>query len=269
MVAGWQVFPCFKISLHKNDRALLEMIQAFFNGVGGITYHGKDTIQFRAYSMLDLSIIIDHLDKYPLITKKRADFELFKQICELIKSKEHLTTEGLKKIASIRAAMNWGLSAGLKAAFPLIKTVSRPEVPAPKTIFTNWLAGFASGDGCFLIKIVKSSSHKARVQLRFTITQHSREAELLKSLVNYLGCGVYYPRSGQNAGDFIVERYSCIIEKIIPFFEKYPIMGVKALDYANFKTAVEIMQNKGHLTQPGLEEICKIKAEMNTLRKHS
>jgi len=66
---------------------------------------------------------------------------------------------------------------------------------------------------------------------------------------------MYYPRSGQNAGDFIVERYSCIIEKIIPFFEKYPIMGVKALDYANFKTAVEIMQNKGHLSQSGLEEI--------------
>lgn len=80
---------------------------------------------------------------------------------------------------------------------------------------------------------------------------------------------MYYSRSDQDCGDFIVEKYSDILEKIIPFFDKYPILGVlkKALDYANFKRVVEIMQNKEHLTQPGLEEICKIKAGMNTLRK--
>jgi hypothetical protein len=30
MASGWQVFPCFKISLHKKDRVLLEMIQTYF-----------------------------------------------------------------------------------------------------------------------------------------------------------------------------------------------------------------------------------------------
>lgn len=106
MSAGWQVFPCFKISLHRKDRVLLEMIQAYFKGIGGITSHGKDTIQFRVYSTVDLSIIIDHFDKYPLVTKKLVDYELFKQIYELIKSKEHLTIEGIKKIIMIRASMN-------------------------------------------------------------------------------------------------------------------------------------------------------------------
>lgn len=106
MATGWQVFPCFKISLHKKDRELLEMIQAYFKGIGSITLHGKDTIQFRVYSMVDLSIIIDQFNKYPLITKKLVDYELFKQIFELIKSKEHLTVEGLKKIITIRASMN-------------------------------------------------------------------------------------------------------------------------------------------------------------------
>jgi uncharacterized protein YfkK (UPF0435 family) len=56
--------------------------------------------------MVDLSIIIDQFDKYPMITKKLVDYELFKQIYELIKSKEHLTIEGLKKIITIRASMN-------------------------------------------------------------------------------------------------------------------------------------------------------------------
>jgi len=39
--------------------------------------------------------------------------------------------------------------------------------------------------------------------------------------------------------------------------------GAKLLDYADFKKAVEIMKNKGHLTKEGLEEICKIKVGMN------
>lgn len=148
---------------------------------------------------------------------------------------------------------------------------SRSEVQTPKTVDPSWLAGFSSGDGCFLVKIVKSSTHKlgARVQLRFTITQHSRDAELLKCFVNSFGCGKYYFREGQDAGDFFIEKYSDIVEKVIPFFDKYPIMGVKALDYANFKAVAEIMRNKEHLTEAGLDNIRKIKAEMNTLRKYS
>jgi hypothetical protein len=56
--------------------------------------------------MVDLSIIIDQFNKYPLITKKLVDYELFKQIFEFIKSKEHLTVEGLKKIITISPSMN-------------------------------------------------------------------------------------------------------------------------------------------------------------------
>jgi hypothetical protein len=88
--------------------------------------------------------------------------------------------------------------------------------------------------------------------------------------VNSFGCGKYYFREGQDAGDFFpVEKYPNIVEKIIPFFDQYPIIGVKALDYANFKTVAELMRNKEHLTESGLEKIRKIKAEMNTLRKDS
>ena len=43
-------------------------------------------------------------------------------------NKEHLTQDGLQKIISIRAALNTGLSPGLKAAFPVVKPVPRPLV---------------------------------------------------------------------------------------------------------------------------------------------
>ena len=118
---------------------------------------------------------------------------------------------------------------------------------------------FVSGEGCFFIYIFKSSSHNIglRVRIRFIITQHSRDAELLKSLVNLLGCGEYYLRSNKDLGCILVQSFSDITDKIIPFFQKYPILGVKALDFADFCAAAELIKVKGHLTQEGLEQIRK------------
>lgn len=33
---------------------------------------------------------------------------------------------------------------------------------------------------------------------------------------------------------FVVSKFNDIIEKVIPFFDKYPILGVKSLDYICF-----------------------------------
>lgn len=108
-----------------------------------------------------------------------------------------------------------------------------------------------------------------RVRLRFQITQHSRDVALMSSLVKYFDCGVYFANPARDAGDFVVTRFSDIHEKIIPFFNKYPIVGVKAKDFSDFKQVMDIMKVKGHLTPVGLEQILKIKAGMNTGRPPS
>jgi hypothetical protein len=60
-----------------------------------------------------------------------------------------------------------------------------------------------------------------------------------------------------------VTEFSDIVEKIIPFFEKYPMVGVKTLNFADFCKVAELMKNKDHLNEEGLEQIRKIKAGMN------
>jgi hypothetical protein len=60
-------------------------------------------------SFKDLKVIIDHFKRFPLLTQKCADFELFSQIFYLMEKKEHLTLEGLNKILAIKASMNLGL----------------------------------------------------------------------------------------------------------------------------------------------------------------
>jgi len=83
----------------------------------------------------------------------------------------------------------------------------------------------------------------------FSITQYSRDACLLRSFCDLLGCGGYYPRSNREEGNFT--KFSDIEEKIIPFFKKYSINGVKSLDLSDFCKVVEIIRMKEHLTRVG------------------
>lgn len=264
---GWSVRAIFETHLHVKDIALLEKIQASLGGVGSITTRDNQ-VSFKVYYK-DLAVLIDHFDNYPLITKKRADFELFKRVLGLINRQEHLTPEGLIKIVSIKASMNKGLSEDLKTAFPNVTPVSKPFVDVAIIPDPNWVAGFVSGEGCFSINIAKSSSCKtgSRVWSSFQITQHSRDVELMKAFIEYLGCGNYYLKTKQDVGDFVVSGLSDITAKIIPFFKKYPIVGVKALDFSDFCKASKLIKDKAHLTEPGLENIRLIKAGMNRGRK--
>lgn len=118
------------MSLHKRDQEVLKKIQAEsnFSGAGGIRKLKKDAINYRVTSAKDLVVIIDHFDKYPLITQKRADFELFKQVIEIMNQGEHTSMEGLQQIVNLKASMNRGLSDELKAAFPDTIPVARPVV---------------------------------------------------------------------------------------------------------------------------------------------
>lgn len=96
--------PSFIISLHNRDLPILEDIKKFF-GVGSVFKHGKDSSKYMITSIKQLSTVISHFDNYPLITQKYADYYLFKMAVNLIKNKDHLTTEGLEKVVAIRKSI--------------------------------------------------------------------------------------------------------------------------------------------------------------------
>jgi len=124
------------------------MLKAYFNGVGNILRE-KDFFHYRVTGIKDLALIVDHFDKYPLITQKQRDYLLFKQGFELVSRKEHLTKEGLHKIISIKASINKGLPSELNTYFPSIIPVQIPLVVYQKISNPYWLSGFVSGEGCF------------------------------------------------------------------------------------------------------------------------
>jgi hypothetical protein len=77
-----------------------------------------------------MDVIIPHFETYLLLTQtqKQADFILFKSILHMILNKDHLKIEGLKKIVSLKASMNDGLSDVQIESFPNIIPVVRSIV---------------------------------------------------------------------------------------------------------------------------------------------
>jgi hypothetical protein len=61
----------------------------------------------------------------------------------------------------------------------------------------------------------------------------------MRSLIDYLGCGNVYNDSEKV--QFIVTKYKDLTDKVIPFFEKYSLQGVKLLDYLDFVKVIELM----------------------------
>lgn len=269
---GWRIETCFQISLHKRDKALLIRIKDFF-GVGSI-YADRNFITFKVSSVKDLiSSVIPHFDKFPLITQKHADFDLFKQIVLIRASMRRLSLESFHKILSLRANLNTGWSKEIQEAFPDVTPTPRPAFSLQGIYDPQWLVGFVDGEGCFIINIQNSPSSVvgkiySKVWLRFFITQHSRDTMLMESITKYLDCGKVSKRSSAPCVDFRVGALDDIITKVIPFFQKYPLQGAKQEDFNDWIKASNLIFNKEHLTTKGLEEINAIKNGMNKKRVH-
>ena len=106
------------------------------------------------------------------------------------------------------------------------------------------------------------------VRLKFQITQHSRDDELMKRLVTFFQCGRIESNSKSLGLNFVVTKFKDITDKVIPFFDKYAIERIKILDldFLDFKRIADLMKNKAHLTKEGLHEVRYIKSKMNSGR---
>jgi len=102
-----EVRPIFSISQHKRSLEILERIKDYF-GVGGLRFSKRDqNYKYEIRSIDDLvSKIIPHFQKYPLLTSKQKDFELFAKICHLVHANQHLNPKFMGQIIDWAYQMN-------------------------------------------------------------------------------------------------------------------------------------------------------------------
>jgi hypothetical protein len=263
----WRVRPVFSITLHIKDLALLEAIQNTL-GIGNISKSKKMAI-FAVDSIKDISVIINHFDQYPLISYKLSDYLIFKKCFEIINKGKHLTDNGLLEILSLKSTLNLGLPDNLK-----IQAKDRPEYKFKGIPDPFWVSGFTSGEGSFQI-VFRNTDLMKGVFARFSLHLHIRDLDLLNGLRIYFKEHSIVTPSITEKKIIILEKsanmqmtkFSDIINIIIPFFNQYPLLGMKSLDFEDFKKVCLIMKTKDYLTSPSVvNQILKIKAGMNLNR---
>lgn len=244
------------MGLHPSDIHLLKEVHEYF-GVGNLRSRTKDNV-FSVVKLSDiLTHIIPHFDKYPLQKKKRADYLLFKEAVLAKASKE----KDIKlKLLSLKASINWGLSEKLKNEYPLIVPAKRPEFEFDKPFDPNWIAGFVSGHGSFIVNYHKNPKNKAKYSARL-IFLNMRDEALLNYMVSYFNCGVTH--ISKKLVYYDVQKFDDIINIIIPFFFKYKVKGVKWDNFLKWVEVSKIMEQNGHLTDQGIEEIRIIREQIN------
>ncbi len=284
---GWRLVPFFQIKLNARDEDILYRIKEYFGGVVpaaalkaagtcgaptplGIIGFEKNFAKFTVEKLSDIvDIVIPHFEAYPLLTKKFADFELFKQIVLIKNNESPLSEQGFINILNLRYNLNRGISEELKELYPNLVPVARPEVPE-REIQPEWLVGFVDGEGSFSVVTVEKRSSKApsmfsyKVWLHFQITQHNRDTALMERIVTFLGCGSVNKRNTESV-DFELNKFELLKSKIIPFFEKYPLKSAKFWDYLAFVEAANVIKSKTarQWTAEQFDKVKNIQGNMN------
>nr|AYE93323.1 LAGLIDADG homing endonuclease [Termitomyces sp.]AYE93324.1 LAGLIDADG homing endonuclease [Termitomyces sp.] len=269
----WRVRPVFSITLHVKDVSLLESIKNNL-GVGNISKIGEKAAMYSVDSIKEIPLIINHFDKYPLVTQKLSDYLIFKKCFNIIKQGNHLTESGLLEIISLKSNLNLGLPVKLKEAFPNVTKVNRVEYKFNGIPDPFWISGFTSGEGSFQV-LVRNS--KNELFTRFSIHLHIRDLEVLKAISTYFnpclcrGKGKFTEKKvtlTEKSAQLQISKFSDINDIIIPFFNKHPILGMKSLDFIDFKKVCYILKYKEHLTSTTVfNQIIEIKSGMNLNRK--
>src|SRR5689334_15289807 len=137
----------------------------------------------------------------------------------------------------------------------------------------NYLAGFADGEGCFYVGVHPTTNVTLGLQVipEFHVSQNGERISVLQLFVEVLGCGAIKRNASTSSRDktyvLVVKRHHDLYERVLPFFERFPLRSEKQQEFLKFAQVVEMMHRKEHLTTNGLKQISEI-ANGAKFRKH-
>ena len=119
--------------------------------------------------------------------------------------------------------------------------------------FEQWLVGFTDGDGTFNVYI---NPQGTKVNFTFKIGQSFYNIKLLYLIKSKLGQGDINLKEGSNSAAYRLRNKEYILEKLIPIFDKYPLLSSKRFNYLKFKECL-IISMRNDITQKEKIELIK------------
>jgi hypothetical protein len=139
-----------------------------------------------------------------------------------------------------------------KRLFTSHQRLNEEHLDKDKLIFEQWLVGFTDGDGNFSI-----TNQGDKWGLSFKLAQSRYNLRVLNYIKKELGAGSI-TKDGTKGQYFIRDR-KIIEHKLLPIFDKYPLLTSKYFDYVKFKKALVILNNKDLNKNDKHTELLKLK----------
>ena len=107
LLTSLEVRPSFSVSQNGDRKEVLYLFKEFLN-CGSIRRNPTDrTYKYEVRSIKDLvKKVIPYFVKYPLLSSKKKDFEIFQKVCQMVHEGKHLRKETLKEIVEFSYKMN-------------------------------------------------------------------------------------------------------------------------------------------------------------------
>jgi hypothetical protein len=134
-----------------------------------------------------------------------------------------------------------------------------------REFLSAYVSGYADGEGCFTVSISPRRKLRAGWEVRpsFSVSQNGDRAEVLHALQAYFGCGSIRPDRSDKTFKWETRRLEDILGRVIPHFERYPLLSSKQRDFERFAHVCRLMAGGAHRTREGLVRIVELTSEMN------
>jgi len=143
-----------------------------------------------------------------------------------------------------------------------MRTISRKDLTKKELGF--FLAGFVEGEGSFNVSLRRKPDYKLKWQVVMSFNVSQKDPTLLGILKEVLKCGIIKIRKKDNLYSFDATNPKDIIQKIIPYFQKYPVQSdSKKKNFSIFCQIAKLMEKEEHRNPNGLKLILKLREKIN------
>jgi hypothetical protein len=133
-----------------------------------------------------------------------------------------------------------------------------------------YITGISDGEGSFQITIQDMKGKGLtgfKPFLEFKITQKNQSVEVLFEIRKFFGYGrICIDNRKSDTMKFVITNVNDLAYKLIPHFDKYPLITSKFLNYSDFKSALMLIKKKEHFKYEGIQKLKLIKSTMNKER---
>lgn len=125
-----------------------------------------------------------------------------------------------------------------------MESIKLSRIELDELLFGAYISGLVDGEGCFLLSTSKDCEY-ASCAACFGIKLRLDDMAILQKVRQCLRCGtirINKPKgNGKPQASFRVRDTVDLVQKVIPFFDKFPLRAKKARDYAIWREAVILL----------------------------